>query len=175
MTDNKLINILNTLDNHEVFFGPQGFKNVASVAELNKAQLGFGVSELGQVSTNEDSATAEQGSWQASWQVFARDTELGDPYFVDTNQLSLPVYTGFLGDRGWEVEQVALSLAGYVACINLLFSHGQQTQAQFFPDESTVTDESILKILEQQLFEASSCQHFWQLFMQCYRDWLTED
>lgn len=175
MIDNKLVSILNTLDNHEVFFGPQGFKNVTSAAELTEAQLGFGMSELGQVAANEGLASAEQGSWQVSWQVFARDTELGDPYFVDTNQLNLPVYTGFLGDKGWEAEQVATSLASYVDCINLLFNHGQQTQAQFFPDQSSVTDESTLAPLQQQLFEISGCQHFWQMFMRCYRDWLTEE
>jgi len=175
MIDNKLVSILNTLDNHEVFFGPQGFKNVTLAAELTEAQLGFGMSELGQVAANEGLASAEQGSWQVSWQVFARDTELGDPYFVDTNQLNLPVYTGFLGDKGWEAEQVATSLASYVDCINLLFNHGQQTQAQFFPDQSSVTDESTLAPLQQQLFEISGCQHFWQMFMRCYRDWLTEE
>jgi len=175
MTDKKIISILNALDAHEVYFGPQGFKNVVSTEELNKAQLGFGMSELGQAGANEDLSCEEQGSWQASWQVFARDTELGDPYFVDIKQLALAVYTGFLGDEGWEIEQVATSLVGYGACINLLFSHGQQTQAQFVPDQSSVTEQDALESLEQQLIETSGCQHFWQMFMRCYRDWLTED
>ena len=48
MTDKELISKLTTLTNHEVFFGPQGFNNVTTVDELNEAQLGFGVSELGQ-------------------------------------------------------------------------------------------------------------------------------
>lgn len=175
MTDNKIISNLEALANHEVFFGPQGFNHVNSEVELNKAQRGFGVIGTNPVDANENSLPVEQGSWQASWQVFARDTEMGDPYFVDINQLDLPVYTGFLGDQGWEIEQVATSLTAYVACINLLFNHGKQTQAQFFPDNSSVTDENILATLEQQLLEASSCQHFWQFFIGCYRDWLTED
>ncbi|MBA6329498.1 hypothetical protein H4J46_16425 [Colwellia sp. MB02u-6] len=175
MTDKKLISILNTSANQEVFFGPQGFKQVATQNELNKAQLGFGMSELGQAATSDDLSGEEKGCWQTSWQVFARDTELGDPYFVDTNQAELPVYTGFLAETGWEVELVATSLVSYIACMQLLFDHGQQTQAQFFPDPSSVIDEAILQRLQQQLIEISSCHKFWQLFMQCYLDWLIED
>lgn len=175
MTDKELISKLTTLTNHEVFFGPQGFNNVTTVDELNEAQLRFAVSELGQATTEDNLASEEAGCWQTAWQVIARDTELGDPYFVDTREDLLPVYTGFLAENGWEVEQVAKSLEAYVACIQLLFDHGQQTQAQFFPDDSTVTDEIILKQLKQQLIEVSGCQHFWQLFMQCYLDWLIEE
>ena len=175
MTDKELISKLTTLTNHEVFFGPQGFNNVTTVDELNQAQLGFGVSELGQPATNENLPSEAAGSWQPAWQVIARDTELGDPYFVDAREDLLPVYTGFLAENGWEVEQVATSLEAYVTCIQLLFDHGQQTQAQFFPDDFTVTDEIILQQLKQQLIEVSGCQKFWQLFMQCYLDWLIEE
>ncbi len=175
MTDKELISKLNTLTNKEVFFGPQGFNNVTTIDELNQAQMGFGGSELEQSSTNENLYGEEAGCWQSSWQVFARDTELGDPYFVDIRENLLPVYTGFLADNGWEVEQVAESLEAYIACIQLLFEHDQQTQAQFFPDDTTVTDEVVLQQLKQQLIEVSGCQHFWQLFMQCYLDWLTEE
>jgi hypothetical protein len=175
MTDKKLMSILNTSANQEVFFGPQGFKQVVTQNELNKAQLGFGMSELGQPASSDDVSGEEKGCWQTSWQVFARDTELGDPYFVDTNQAELPVYTGFLAKAGWEVESVATSLVSYIACMQLLFEHGQQSQAQFFPDPSSVIDEAILQRLQQQLIEISGCQQFWQLFMQCYLDWLIED
>ena len=175
MTDKKLMSILNTLANTDIFFGPQGFKNVTSAVELNNAQLGFGMSELGQAIANNDTAPEEKGSWQTTWQVIARDTELGDPYFVDIGQPTLPVYTGFLGDEGWEVEQVATTLAGYIECMALLFSHGQQSQAQFVPDETSVIDEDLLQPLQEQLIEISGCKHFWQMFMQCYLDWLMED
>jgi hypothetical protein len=59
--------------------------------------------------------------------------------------------------------------------MQLLFDHGQQTQAQFFPDPSSGIDEAILQQLQQQLIEISGGQKFWQLFMQCYLDWLIED
>jgi hypothetical protein len=167
MTDKKLMSILNASANQEVFFGPQGFKQVA--------QLGFGMSVLGQAAISDDLSGQEKGCWQRSWQVFARDTELGDPYFVDTKQAELPVYTGFLAEAGWELELVATSLVSYIDCMQLLFDHGQQTQAQFFPDPSNVTDEVVLQRLQQQLIEISGGQQFWKLFMQCYFDWLIED
>lgn len=175
MKDKKLISILNTLTNTEVFFGPQGFKNVASKDELISAQIGFGMNELGQAIVSDTPSTENQSSWLASWQVIARDTELGDPYFVDNNQPDLPVYTGFLGDEGWEIEQVATSLTSYIACMALLFNHGQQCQAQFVPDESSVIDEGVLQTLQEQLVTTSGCKHFWQMFMRCYLDWLMED
>jgi hypothetical protein len=175
MTDKKLMSTLNTLAHDEVFFGPQGFKQVTTLDELNKAQLGFGMTELGQAQTSERVSGEEKGCWQTSWQVFARDTELGDPYFVDNNQDNLPVYTGFLGDEGWEIEQVASSLVGYISCMQLLFNHGEQMQAQYFPDLSSVTDETTLEQLQQQLIEISGSEHFWQLFIQCYIDWLIEE
>lgn len=174
MSDKKLLSVLNALAHQSVFFGPQGFNNVTSQAQLHKAQLGFGISELGQ-ETAQQGTTIEAGQWQASWQVVGRDTELGDPYFVDTQHGDLPVYTGFLADKGWEVEQVATTLPSYVRCMQLLLTHGGQTQAHFFPDHSSITDEATLAQLEQELIELSGCQHFWQLFMQCYRDWLVED
>jgi len=170
MTVDKLIRSLNSLDSSEVFFGPQGFKHMTTEDELQKAQLGFGMNELGQAISNTD-----HGCWQASWLVFARDTELGDPYFVDIQQVELPVYTGFLADEGWELAQVATTLSGYVCCMQLLFDHGGQTQAQFYPDQTSVKDDSVIAQLEQKLIELSGYQHFWQLFIQCYRDWLIEE
>jgi hypothetical protein len=175
MTASKIISTLSALNNNDVFFGPQGFKNVVSESELTAAQLGFGASDTGQMIADTTKTDAEPRQWQPSWQVFARDTELGDPYFVDNSQPELPVYTGFLGDNGWEIEQVASTLTAYVNCMTLLFNHGQQSQAQFFPDENTVTDEDALARLQEQLIEVSACQHFWQMFMGCYLDWLVED
>ena len=37
MTAQKLISMLNTLSNPEVFFGPQGFKHITSLDELTAA------------------------------------------------------------------------------------------------------------------------------------------
>ena len=170
MVNNKLLSILNALDSNEVFFGPQGFIIADSESALIEAQHGFGNDQDGN-----DLSGTNTGDWQSSWQVMARDTELGDPYFIDVSQEQLPVYTAFLGEAGWEVELVSASAAGFVSCINLLRAAGEQTQAQFFPDENTIVDEKHLTELLQALSNNAENQHFWQMFMRCYQDWLTED
>jgi len=174
MTAQKLISMLNTLSNPEVFFGPQGFKHITSLDELTAAQLGFGTNASEQLVVNESTAESK-GSWQASWQVFARDTELGDPYFVDTSQDELPVYTGFLGDEGWEQTLVAQSIEQYITCMQVLSNCGAQMQAQFIPDQSSIVDADMLAKLQQELCDISGAEQFWQFFIQCYQDWLLED
>ncbi len=173
MTANKLVSVLNTVDESEIFFGPQGFKQITSEEELNAAQLGFGVNESGQPIAN--TASNNIGDWQTAWLVFARDTELGDPYFVDTLKPELPVYTGFLGDNGWEEELVASSIEAYVLCMQLLLKQGLQTQAQFVPDDNTVVDADVLADMQQQLIKISGSEHFWQMFFRCYQDWLLDE
>lgn len=168
--ENKLINILSSLKYDAVFFGPQGFLLMTSESTFEQAQLGFGRDEDGL-----DLSGSSAGDWQSSWQVIARDTELGDPYFVDTNDHELPVYTAFLGESGWECEQVSSTLTGFVDCMHLLQSHGEQSQAQFFPDDKTVVDDVKLANLQQQLTDISSAVGYWQYFFRCYQDWLHED
>ena len=170
MIEDKLLNILSSLDSNEVFFGPQGFIIVDSPSALKTAQHGFGTDQDG------DNLSGNKiGDWQPSWQVIARDTELGDPYFVDVSQEAFPVYTAFLGDAGWEAELVATSLVSFISCMNLLHTAGAQTQAQFFPDKSTITDGEYLTELLSKLSVSSESPDFWHLFMGCYQDWLTED
>ncbi|MGB1262466.1 MAG: hypothetical protein ACPG52_06115 [Cognaticolwellia sp.] len=170
MVNNKLLSMLSALNSNKVFFGPQGFIIVDSEPALTQAQYGFGSDQDGN-----DLSGTNVGDWQPSWQVIARDTELGDPYFIDVSQAQLPVYTAFLGEAGWEVELVAASLEGFVKCINLLHSAGEQTQAQFFPDEKTIIDEAYLTQLISQLSDSAENPSFWQMFMRCYQDWLSED
>lgn len=174
MIDKKLVSVLNTLEHPEVYFGPQGFKHITSINELTKAQLGFGVNAVKSPVTS-DNTTSSDGDWQASWLVFARDTELGDPYFIDVLQPELPVYTGFLGDAGWEKTLVAQTLDGYILCMQLLTSCNTQKQAQFIPDESSIADAGALENLQQALSKASGAEYFWQMFIQCYQDWLIEE
>lgn len=170
MINKKLLNILHALDSQQVFFGPQGFLVVNSPVALKEAQYGFGKDESGN-----DLSGSNAGDWQSSWIIIARDTELGDPYFVDASVDELPVYTAFLGEAGWETELVAASLTGFVDCINLLHRNGEQKEAQFVADENTIVAEAQLSELLQQLSKHSACQPFWQMFFRCYQDWLLED
>ncbi len=170
MIEKELVSVLSELDNQAIFFGPQGFMIANTPAALETAQYGFGKDQAGN-----DLSGSNAGDWQSSWLIIARDTELGDPYFIDASQPKYPVYTAFLGESGWEVELVASSLIGFVHCMNLLHSNGEQTEAQFVPDESTLIDEAALTALLQALCEHAKNQSFWQLFFNCYQDWLLED
>lgn len=168
--ENKLSNILSTLKHDAVFFGPQGFLLITSTSTFSQAQHGFGRDEEGN-----DLSGSNVGDWQSSWQVIARDTELGDPYFVDIYDQDFPVYTAFLGESGWESEQVSTTLMGFIDCMHLLQNQGEQTQAKFFPDEETLVDETKLAQLQQQLTDMSAVAGYWQYFFRCYLDWLQED
>jgi hypothetical protein len=170
MTENKLLTIVDTLDSHKIFFGPQGFIIANTSVALTEAQYGFGQDEEGN-----DLSGSNAEDWQPSWVVIARDTELGDPYFVDVRQGDFPVYTAFLGESGWETEIVATSLLGFVNCMNLLNGNGKQTEAQFVPDENTIVDDGTLNKLQQQLCESAENKPFWQMFFRCYQDWLVEE
>lgn len=167
---NKIVSTLSKLDSNEVFFGPQGFIVSNTLLALEEAQKGFSKDAEGHALSGSNA-----GDWQSSWFVIARDTELGDPYFVDINDHALCVYTAFLGDAGWEVESVTTSLSGFVDCMNILSSNGAQKEAQFVPDENTITDELTLKDLSDQLSEHAENKPFWAMFFRCYQDWLLED
>lgn len=170
MTNKALVSIFNTLKSDTIFFGPQGFVVANTELKLEKAQLGFGKDDTGA-----DLSGDNAGDWQAFWCVIARDTELGDPYFVDTSKNEQPVYTAFLGDLGWEVELVSASLIGFVTCLNLLHSHGEQSEAQFVPDENAIVDDATLAKLLELLSKSSENQSYWKMFFRCYQDWLQEE
>ncbi|WP_085297066.1 hypothetical protein [Cognaticolwellia mytili] len=170
MIEKELVSVLNKLSNQAIFFGPQGFMIVDTPAGLEEAQYGFGKDEAGN-----DLSGSNTGDWQASWLIIARDTELGDPYFIDASQAEYPVYTAFLGESGWEVELVATSLLGFIHCMNLLHSNGEQAEAQFVPDDNTIVDEAVLASLQKELSECAGNQSFWKMFFNCYQDWLLED
>lgn len=170
MTNKTLVSMCSSLESDTVFFGPQGFLIADTEQKLDEAQLGFSKDDTGA-----DLSGSNVGDWQPSWCVIARDTELGDPYFVDTRENEFPVYTAFLGESGWEAEPVSKSLTGFVKSMNLLYNNGKQTQAQFFPDESAITEQTQLDELLAQLCESSQLQSFWQLFFRCYQDWLVEE
>lgn len=170
MNTTNLLSLLEDFPHATVYFGPQGFHLFSSVQQLEDAQIGFGVDEQGMslVKTN-------QGDWQEGWVVFAQDTELGDPYFVDTSNDKLQVLTGFKGDKGWEVDVVATSLSSFLACLSVLHDLGHQAEACFVPDNETIIDTMKLSHLKSELIQQSGCEVFWTLFINCYVDWLSED
>lgn len=170
MKTSKLFDILSRVKNKEAFFGPQGFVIVTTESEIKTAQHGFGAHPDGS-----DLTGSNAGDWKSSWIVFARDTELGDPYFVDTNDEQLPIYTAIQVEGLWQTEPVASSLNGFLECLTLLSKYGNQEIARFVPDETTIVDKIVLEQLNISLVKASGCADFWALFFECYFDWLEDD
>jgi len=160
---------LSALNKSTIFFGPQGFALAITEQALKQAQHGF--------SRKPDSSTLpsnEAGNWQSNWLVIATDTELGDPYFVDTSTEKLIVYTAMLTDNGWQKEQVANSLVSFINCLKILDESNNQTNATIIPDETSITDVKRLLSLKTQLITFSDCESFWTLFFECYHDWLLD-
>lgn len=159
------------LDHYEYFFGPQGFRVVANIEELQHAQVSYSYDEEGAVLTG-----TNEGDWQESWVVIAIDLEMGDPYFIDTAQENFPVYTAVPYDGPWLPEMVASSLEGFLnSLILLMSSSNQQDSAKFVPDETAIVDEAILMGLQEQLIKVSGVGEFWQTFFVNYVDWLEDE
>lgn len=158
MMQQKILTVLNKLDNLNVFFGPQGFAFANTKEALQELQASY----------NYD-------GWQGTWLVIARDTEMGDPYFVDISSDDLVVYTAIHGEGEWQLEQVASSLAGFVKCMQTLTTAAKQEYAQMIPEDFTIQDNEHISSLEVSLIEQAQTKEFWQTFFACYKDWLSDD
>jgi len=170
MNQSQLFSLLNQAATKAVYFGPQGFVLASTEDELATYQQGFAVHPDGTILSG-----VNAGDWQRSWQVIAIDTELGDPYFVDTSNKLLPVYTAVQANGLWQAEPIASSLDGFLECLALLYKYGKQENALFVPDETTIADKIILKQLNDSLVKTSGFTDFWTLFFECYLDWLEDD
>ncbi len=169
MTPTQLLNSLNTLGKSKIFFGPQGFEIALTEAALMNAQHGFSMKP-----DNTPLPSEEAANWQSNWIVIATDTELGDPYFIDVLQEKSPIYTAMITDNGWQAEVVAASLMQFIQCLQLLDTTSQQQQAQFIPENSTITDKRQLAQLKNKLIKLAENEKFWTLFFDCYLDWLED-
>jgi len=172
MKNIQLVNILKKLSiltKNEIFFGPQGFALATTKQALEKVQHGFNTYPNGS-----SIPSADVGNWQSNWLVIATDTELGDPYFVDTESEKHAVYTAMLSEDGWQVEQVATSLNSFINCMKALAESNKQINATIIPDENTLFDTERLTVLKNKLIKLSSCENFWTLFFECYFDWLED-
>lgn len=172
MKNTQLVNILqklSSLNKDKVFFGPQGFALAKTKQALENAQHGFSTYPNGNFMPSLDT-----GSWQSNWLVIATDTELGDPYFVDTENEKQAVYTAMLSADGWQAEQVSTSLNSFIICMKVLAESNTQVNAAIIPNENTLFDTEQLTILKDKLIKLSSCENFWTLFFNCYYDWLED-
>ena len=170
MNQEELLALLNQVDQKSIFFGPQGFEIFTTKSEIGKAQVGYGLDKHGQ-----DLSGENEGDWHFSWLVIGRDTELGDVYFIDLNNNDCPVFTAFKGESAWEVDPVATSLVGFIACLRVLFKHGKQQGAVFVAEPNSIVDPILLKSLQSELIALSNNESFWTLFFNGYSGWLSEE
>ena len=143
----------------EVYFGPQGFKFFSSLDEKEEIEPQF-------------TQSAESESWNKSWVLVGLDTELGDPYIVNT--LDDEVYTAIFNIDVWELIPVASNFENFVACMSVIRSFTQQNEPVFIPEEYTIQDSLQLKDLEQKLIATSECEPFWHQFITAYMEWLND-
>jgi hypothetical protein len=95
----------------EVNFGIGGIK-LFSLVELDGAQIGYSVAPDGKPLWGN-----EPGAWQASWVVIGYETGCGDPLFIDTHAIALPVFTAIHGEGEWEPFQIASSFEVFARCV----------------------------------------------------------
>lgn len=152
----------------EVFFGSQGF-SIANETSIKNLQLGYSVHPDGS-----DLSGPNEGDWQKSWVVFGNDTNIGDPFFVDTSELSLPVYTAMHGMGEWKPELVSTSLSSFLDVLSYLNGISKQDFARIDPDENTITNPKELAAIESKLQEISGETYYWKNFIEQHQEWIEE-
>ena len=152
----------------EVFFGSQGF-SIVDHKRLNEIQLGYSRHPDGTELSGEES-----GDWLKEWIVIGTDTEIGDPFFVDSSDPELPVFTAMHGCGEWESETVSVSLPAFLKSLDYLQSLSKQKYAILEPNEETITDPNELEKIEKRLAELSGNDDFWEAFFEQYNEWLGE-
>ena len=102
------------------------------------------------------------------------DTEVGDPFFVDTNDPKLPVYTAMHGMGSWGAELVSHSLEAYLEALSYINGISKQDFARIDPDENTITDPSALSEIEEKICSICSTDGFWQNMFEQHLEWIEE-
>lgn len=156
----------------EAYLGPQGFQIPRSKKEFEQGQVGFSVDKSGANLTG-----TAKGMWQKSWCVIAKDTELGDPYYIDLLDEKLAVYTAVFNEKTvrWESIFVASSLKGFLECIELLYHFTEQEQPQYLPDSKSIFDLEKLELFGMKLAEVCDNTEFWKRFFIGYVEWLQDE
>lgn len=164
----EIIDAIKSRGLKEVYFGSNGF-SIADVSSINDIQLGYRVHPDGT-----DLTGSNEGDWRKGWIVIGTDTEVGDPFFVDTNEPSLPVYTAMHGMGEWNAELVATSLPSFLETLSYLSGLSKQEFARIDPDENTITDTKELSAIEKKLHEISGEKYYWQNFIEQHQEWVEE-
>lgn len=153
----------------EVYFGSEGFR-VYTPEELEKAQVGYAKHPDGTDLTGQ-----EEGDWKREWIVIGYDTNLGDPYFVDTGNEQLTVYTAMHGAGAWDPHIVSPALGNFLRCLKHLQTQSHQDDSLIEPNDSTVTDRGRIMDLKEELNRMNGEEEFWDAFFERHVDWLHEN
>jgi len=164
----EIIEAIKSKNLKEVFFGSNGF-SIADEGSIKDLQLGYSVHPDGS-----DLSGTNEGDWQKSWVVIGTDTEVGDPFFVDTSEPSLPVYTAMHGMGEWSAELVSTSLTSFLEVLDYLNSISKQKFARIDPDENTITDPKELAAIKKKLQEISGEKYYWKIFIEQHQEWVEE-
>lgn len=164
----EIIEAIKSKNLKEVFFGSNGF-SIADEGSIKDIQLGYSVHPDGS-----DLSGTNEGDWQKSWVVIGTDTEVGDPFFVDTSEPSLPVYTAMHGMGEWSAELVSTSLTSFLEVLDYLNSISKQKFARIDPDENTITDPKELAAIKKKLQEISGEKYYWKIFIEQHQEWVEE-
>lgn len=164
----EIIKAIKSKNLKEVFFGSSGF-SIADEDSIKDLQLGYSVHPDGS-----DLSGSNEGDWQKSWIVIGADTEIGDPFFVDVNEPSLPVYTAMHGMGEWNAEMVSSSLSSFLETLVYLHGISKQDFARIEPSEDTITDPHRLAVIKERLQKISGEEYYWQNFIEQYQEWVGE-
>lgn len=112
--------------------------------ELNKAQINYRINNI----SGDDITSKNKGAWQPDW-YFAGAGPEDTVLFVkeSENGQGFPVYAAKRGEKGWEAEKAADSLAGFNTIIGEL-----NARAQTQPFDADGFIESILPLTSDLMF-----------------------
>ena len=119
----KIISFLRECENISIGFNEMNF---FSAGNFDDGQIGFSIDTEGN-----SSATGQTGSWKEEWIVIGNDN-LGDPIFVDSSDICLPVYSSQHGQDEWDATLIADSLDSFKSILADLkgLSFGRQSPSE---------------------------------------------
>ena len=127
----------------EVSFGYSGIKLFSS-AELDKAQIGYSVGVDGQ-----SLCDGSPGRRQPEWLVIGYDTEVGDPFIVDTSDETLRVMTAMHGQGTWDAHPIARSLDAFGETLRVIREIAAGREYPVALEKNPLPDDERDKVLDK--------------------------
>ena len=147
----------------EVSFGCGGIA-LLPLDEIEQAQLGYSVTSDGA-----SLCSGEDGAWQLNWLVIGHDTACGDPVFIDSRRLTMPVFTAMHSEGAWRPKQIATSLDTFAKCLEEFSRIFQGRSNPMEREANPVSDEERTSYLQRiaELNGIASSPEFWDALLEC--------